>query len=291
MELSQLKYFYTAAKYEHITRAAEELHVAQPALTQSIHRLEDELGVKLFERSGRRIVLNKYGRYLRDRISPVFDTVGSVPEELRNLREKELQTVRLNVLEASAVVAGAIIAYHAEHKNVDFKLTQSMSDTNCDISVNTAVTAEHSDDHNRAVFREQIFLAVPRTSEYANLASVTLSDLADEHFVFLSDTQPFRDTCNSLCASAGFTPKVSFECENPVMAMHLIGAGLGIGFYAQFSWSEAKHSDIKLIPISSPNISRSIVITRHTGSSNLRASNDFYSFIVDYFRKKQAETV
>ena len=62
MELSQLKYFEIVAKHEHITRAAEELHIAQPSLSKAISRLEAELGVELFDRQGRNIKLNSFGR-------------------------------------------------------------------------------------------------------------------------------------------------------------------------------------------------------------------------------------
>ena len=57
MELNKLRYFYIVAKYEHMTRAAEEMHIAQPALTKTIKALEDELGVPLFMKKGRNIVL------------------------------------------------------------------------------------------------------------------------------------------------------------------------------------------------------------------------------------------
>ena len=64
MELSQLNYFLVAARYEHMTKAAKELHIAQPALTKSIHKLEQELGIPLFSPSGRNIKLTLYGQYL-----------------------------------------------------------------------------------------------------------------------------------------------------------------------------------------------------------------------------------
>ena len=63
MELTQLRYFLKVAELEHITRASEELHIAQPALTQTIHRLESELEIPLFVNKGRNIFLTEYGIY------------------------------------------------------------------------------------------------------------------------------------------------------------------------------------------------------------------------------------
>ena len=73
MELLQLEYFYAVAKTQHVTHTAEQLHIAQPALTQSIHRLEKELGVPLFHRNGRNIALTEYGVYLRDALKPILE--------------------------------------------------------------------------------------------------------------------------------------------------------------------------------------------------------------------------
>ena len=73
MELLQLKYFYAVAKSLHVTNTAQELHVAQPALTQSIKRLESELGVKLIKTRGRNIVLTEYGEFLKGEIAPFMD--------------------------------------------------------------------------------------------------------------------------------------------------------------------------------------------------------------------------
>ena len=67
MELTQLRYFAEAARLQHITRAAEQLHIAQPALTQALHRLEAELEVPLFVQRGRGVVLTPYGELLKER--------------------------------------------------------------------------------------------------------------------------------------------------------------------------------------------------------------------------------
>ena len=72
MELTQLKYFYAVAENLHVTKTAEQLHIAQPALTQSIRRLENELGYPLFAAKGRNIILTEYGRYLKEQLAPLL---------------------------------------------------------------------------------------------------------------------------------------------------------------------------------------------------------------------------
>ena len=87
MELLQLRYFLVAAQYQHMTKAAEHLQIAQPALSQAIHRLEAELGVPLFERKNRSIELNDEGKFLQKRLIPILSSLDRLPEELRKGKE------------------------------------------------------------------------------------------------------------------------------------------------------------------------------------------------------------
>ena len=82
MELLQLRYFLTTAEYQHMTKAAEHLQIAQPALSQAIHRLESELGIPLFERKNRSIELNDAGRLLQKRLIPIISALDRIPGEL-----------------------------------------------------------------------------------------------------------------------------------------------------------------------------------------------------------------
>ena len=78
MELHQLNCFLEVAKLEHITQAAEQLHITQPALSKVIARLEEDLGVKLFDREGQNIRLNEYGTVVMNYARRVFNSLGDM---------------------------------------------------------------------------------------------------------------------------------------------------------------------------------------------------------------------
>ena len=84
MNLYQLRYFVTLAKEEHYTKAAAKLHITQPSLTHAIHLMEDELGLNLFERKGRNVVLTKYGNLFLKEIEPILlhldDSIDAMKE-------------------------------------------------------------------------------------------------------------------------------------------------------------------------------------------------------------------
>lgn len=83
MSLQQLRYFVTVAEEEHVTRAAERLHVSQPPLSRQIRALEDELGHALFERKGRGVVLTDYGRHFATRAQVILREVDDVLADAR----------------------------------------------------------------------------------------------------------------------------------------------------------------------------------------------------------------
>ena len=101
MELLQLRYFLVAAKYQHMTKAAEVLQIAQPALSQSIKRLEQELGVSLFEREKRNIRLNDAGRFLEQKLLPIMAALDEIPSEIQKKERMNQRTIHLNLLAAT----------------------------------------------------------------------------------------------------------------------------------------------------------------------------------------------
>ena len=94
MELFQLKYFLAVAKYEHVTKAAESLHIAQPAVSQAIRHLEEEFDTPLFDRENRHITLNATGKMLQKRLTPIMAALDAIPDEIK----EAAQPLRLSLM-------------------------------------------------------------------------------------------------------------------------------------------------------------------------------------------------
>ena len=73
MDFMQIKYFLEVAESQHVTNSAKKLHIAQPALTKSIHKFESELGVPLFTSKGRNIILTEYGKFMKQKLEPLME--------------------------------------------------------------------------------------------------------------------------------------------------------------------------------------------------------------------------
>lgn len=287
MELSQIYYFLNVAKTEHMTRSAEELHIAQPSLTKSIHKLEDELGVPLFVQRGRNIVLTEYGRYLSERLTPIAASLDSVKDEVHALARIEERTVRINVLAASTLVTEAIILYQKDHPDIHFKLTQEDESRSFDVQVTTAAepTASRLCSRSRAI-EEQIFLAVPLNSEYSERRSLSLCEVKDQGFVSLIGSKKLRAICDGFCRDAGFEPKIIFESDNPVAVRNMIAANIGIGFWPEISWGTKYRNDIKLVGVLEPECKRDIIIQQYSNKAQEGTVSDFFDFLYGYFAER-----
>src|SRR5579864_7590511 len=124
MDLLQLRYFQAVARHQHVSRAAAELHVAQPALSRSIARLEAELGVPLFDRRGRRVQLNRFGAMFLARAGRALGELDQGQHELRDAAGLAQGMVTI-AAETLRTVSGLVAGFLAGHPDVSFRLSQS----------------------------------------------------------------------------------------------------------------------------------------------------------------------
>lgn len=285
MELTQLRYFAAVAELQHVTRAAERMHVAQPAITKSIHRLEDELGVPLIASRGRNIVLTDYGCALYGMLREPLAALDQIPDQMQQLARRSAYTLHINVLAASRAVTDAVIAYKHDHSEILFSIMQNELTQICDLSVDTLTEKRNTPEtaENTVSFQEQILLAVPSHSLYSGLRSIDLKELKEEGFICLAGNRKFRKICDQFCQMAGFHPKIIFESDSPATVRNLIGAGSGIGFWPEHTWG-AVGEDVKLVPIANPQCSRELQISLHPQDSARTALvHPFYHYLIHYF--------
>ncbi|MBR1597594.1 MAG: LysR family transcriptional regulator [Lachnospiraceae bacterium] len=282
MELQQLQYFLVAARYGHITKAANSLRIAQPALSQSIKRLETELNVKLFERRKGGIALTNAGKLLEEEIKPVMKTLDNLPKKLAEADKKQKQTIHLNVLAASILVTNCIISYKAKHPEINFEFEQSPKAEDYDLCI-TASLPKNNTASDQITLEEKFFLAVPASSKYAGYSGIKLSEVADEGFIMMADTRPIRNICDQFCLEAGFSPNIVFESMNFESVRSLISAGLGVGFWPEYSWESAKPSEnVVLLPIVGQECKRDIIIAYGQQTSGSKIVRQFYDFLIEF---------
>ncbi|MFG3258501.1 LysR family transcriptional regulator [Streptomyces sp. NPDC048172] len=241
MDLLQLRYFRTVARYEHISRAAAELHVSQPSVSRTIARLEDELGTPLFDREGRRIQLNPYGAVFLRHVERALSELDDGRMALREARGGGLGRVSV-ASETLLTIAGLLASFRAVFPRADVRLFQAdaqemerrLRAREVDFCVaSQALRGEDLDSVELA--REEVLLAMPLGHRLARRESVTIAEIADESFVVTRPGHWQRELLERLFAAEERTLTVSCEGDEPAATQHLISAGLGIGLIPAMS--------------------------------------------------------
>ena len=293
MELTQLKYFLEVARTEHVTQSAKNLCIVQPALTQAIHKLEDELGVLLFKNSGRNIKLTDSGKFFYEKLQPLYENMMALPELLKATANKLNNNVKLNVLAASTLITSAVIEYKQSNPDIDVDIVQNEETSVFDICVRTYATYRPELDNTNSdetfVHSEKIFLAVPNTAQYKKLSSISLFDLKDEKFIRLYGSKQYRQICNELCDSIGFHTNVTFESDNAAVVKEAVAAGIGVGFWPELSWGKMDHKRVKLLEITDTDFKRDIVVSLRRNKQDNSKTEQFFNFLTKYILQRQSK--
>ena len=299
MEIQQFRYFLTAARYENLTKAAEELHIAQPALSQSVKRLETELGVSLFDRKNHRIELNEQGKLLKKRLIPLMESIDNLEDELWESVYSSEGTIYLNFLSASNLITNCIISYRAQKPDVQFQVSQLEMMENCDIHIESRIAMSVTPPHpqelpegivRREYLREEIFLAVPPDSKFAKHKTIDLREVKEENFIRLGNGWQLRMICDDFCRRAGIRPQAVFESNSPESVRNLVAAGLGIGFWPEKAWGGPPGHGVVLIPIRYPICRRDLVVTMFEQAKDKPVVDEFMDYFCRYFEKETLES-
>lgn len=295
MEWQQLKYFQTVANLQHISKAAKVLSITQPALSRAILRLEKELGVPLFERQKRTIILSQYGRLFLNHVNKMILEFEEGKQEIQDLLDPEHGTVSIGFLHTLGThfVPDLIRFFREKHPNIKFQLHQNNSKLlieqleagEIDLCFNTYRETKLDVKWVR-LLNEELYLITPKNHPLAKSKGITLNQIADEPLICFKKNYVLRMITDQLCNDAGFVPKVVFEGEEVSTISGLVAAGLGVAIVPALK--EFDNSKILQIRIKSPKCERIIQLAWIKGKYISPATQLFRQFVMEYFASKQS---
>ncbi|MDQ0205024.1 LysR family transcriptional regulator [Pectinatus haikarae] len=294
MDLIQLKYFQVVAQLENVTRAAEELHIAQPSLSNTIRRLEKSIGVPLFERQGRRIRLNQFGEVFLRRVKRIFDELEQAKRELADMVSLECGNVTVGAT-ISQIFPDLFGKYLTYYPNVKFRLIQvagrleipqQLINGEFDLCISSLPIEQPIGQfkiHREPLVTEEIFLAVPANHRLAMRNSIQLSEIADESFISPPKEDGLRDITTDFCKQAGFVPNIVFESSTTEVICSLVRTGLGVAFLPAFWLNEKSADSLVRLHIKNPSLQRTIWLSWVKDRYLPAATRNFSKFIINYF--------
>lgn len=293
MELRQIKYFIEVAQREHITQAAEHLHIAQSAISRQISNLEEELGVQLFIREGRNVKLTPFGRVFLNRIKKAMSELDRATQEVHEYLDPEKGQIRVGFPHslASKMVPQIISAFKQRYPDIRFhlhvstvvNLVEDVVKGELDMAFVAPVPLDSNDVEGNILFTEEILAILPPKHKLAEEQFIQLSELREDPFVLFTLGLSMRKIILDACEKAGFTPNIAFEGEEIDTIRGLVEAGLGVGLLPEVSLTGAFRE--KHVKISDPKVTRTVgfIVPRER---KLSPSEDlFRNFVFDYYKK------
>jgi DNA-binding transcriptional LysR family regulator len=238
MELRQLQYLVAVAEEANFTRAAERVHVAQPAVSAQIARLERELGQTLLDRSRRAVRLTAAGEAVLPHARAALTAVQNMHVVVDDLSQLVRGTVTIGTVTSHNVDIPRVLAeFHADHPNVEITLGTDSSDRliedvrsgKLDVAIASVGPDEVPEGLDVEVAADEaIGAAVCRTDPLAGRKRVRLADLQDRTLVALPVGAGIRHQFDRACAKARVTPRIGFEASTPLALADLAERGLGV---------------------------------------------------------------
>jgi LysR family transcriptional activator of glutamate synthase operon len=284
MNLHQLRYFSEVARSQNITRTSEQLYISQPSLSKTIASLESELGVKLFDRIGKSIVLNASGKVFLEKIRKAQD--------LMKKSSKSEEKIKLYVTGATRFIPDLVSRFSQLHPEVTFDIIgHHVVSSKLDFHFNiTSVPAGLTIANSVHLYREEIVLVVPLGHPFAQEKSIHLQRAANEHFVCLRGGHSFRQITDTLCRLVNFTPMIVCESDDPFVVRSLIKEKLSVAFFPRMTWNDILDDSIVPVSISYPNCSRDVVLLSHSDLVMSPFLEAFRDFTAEYFHDLAAKT-
>ena len=250
MELLQLAYFCDAAECENFSHTAAKYNVPPSNISQTVKRLELELGAKLFRRTANRISLTEEGRIFYESARRALSILSDARSKLRDRSEDIGGELRLLILTNRRIVT---LAIEKLKKLAPLAQITINHDTGAPFSDFDLIITDSEEQSARFVseplINERILLAVPKSSHLSSLSCVELSSLSEERFVSMSDNARLTKLCTDLCRAAGFTPNVAISTSDPYYVRKYVEMGLGIALFPELSWYGLFADEVSILTI------------------------------------------
>lgn len=275
MELTQIRYFIAVAQCQNMSQAALQLHIAQPSLSKAIAKLEIELGFPLFDRHGRRVVLNDEGkRFLKGALAMVRELDDTV-FDVREMMQAPVSRLTVGITGNNALLTEALMKFAELHPEVRFRLQCNIEEQpSVDINYYDMLVYPKSERYKKftgeVLCRDPYLLAVAYkhplyqriiSKSREEFAGMAVDDLAGEEFVFMRYNGDVMETPYELCVGRAIHPHIRVFTNSQDMHRQVIATGRAIGFVAKSSsGSYASDSAICLVPLHDKDFKEDVMV-------------------------------
>lgn len=276
MELRRLRYFVAVAEELHFSRAAERLHIGQPPLSQQIQLLEEELGVRLLDRTRRWVKLTEAGRLFLDDARRILALSEQAVETARRADRGEVGELRIGFTSSTPLTEAfnkAVNEYRKAFPRVTLSLSdmptlrqlEAIRERRIDLGfLRPPDTVLPRDVVTTPLRRDPLMLVAPSNHPLMRRKSISIKELADQPFVMFSPDAGtgVQSLVLRLCREAGFEPKMALQAREGSTIIGLVAAGCGISILPE-SFHAIRIKGVSYLPLSDRAAKTQLMLARH----------------------------
>ncbi|MEU8892761.1 LysR substrate-binding domain-containing protein [Streptomyces sp. NPDC048442] len=283
MQFQQLRYFVAVAESRHFTRAAEELHVAQPSLSQQIRSLERELGADLFTRARGNISLTDAGEALLPLARRILADTDTARLEVQELAQLRRGRVRLGATPSlcTGLLPDVLRTFHDAHPGIQLlveeggshDLVRELARGALDLALVVLPLPTPSPALTTVELLHEDLVVVSSPAARAPRRPVRIADLRDEPMVMFRHGYDLRELTVAACRAEGFEPVFTVEGGEMDAVLGFVRAGLGVAVVPRMV-AERAGTGLRVTPLARPGLRRTIALAHRSDVAPPRAARE-----------------
>ncbi|MDR6880661.1 LysR family transcriptional regulator [Bacillus sp. 3255] len=267
MEFKQLEYFMAICEELHFTRAAERMGVSAPNISQQIRRLEEELGVLLFDRIGKTIALTDAGAILHEHGTAVFGHLQQAKDAIADLKQMQGGSLSIGVLpgDADLMFNALLLNFHQTYPTISLSLleTTKVTEQVLDRTIDVGVTIGPVADERLTViplFHEEFSLALSANDPFSAESFIPLSKLKTMKTVMFPADHQCRKLIDRFCMEKGFALQPHMVTTTLSSLIQMVQSGVGAAVLPRLLLENLRNPDIKVVHLTNPVPSQDICL-------------------------------
>lgn len=295
MEILQLRYFLELAKTQHVSATANSLHISQPSLSATIRKLEREIGVELFIRKGRNIVLSPYGEVFKEYVEESFLSLENGKRAILKMRETDELTLNLGVL-SPYMWEEVTNRFHLEHPKIQVNIF-SVEESNYFENIISGETDFYLGDINRVendimpkieyitLYEDDMVLLMNKSHPLADKEEISLRQCKNEKFINLNSNTSLQQFIDRMWEKAGIRPDVVMTCDYTLRDL-MVAKDYGISVTTKRAAQRCDFPEVTFCKIADPVEKRRLgLVWRHNDKGFSEPMQKFYDVISDVYLK------
>ena len=290
MNFDHLRYFLELTKTRHYTKAAEHLCISQPSLSHAIRQLEQELGVPLFEKSGRNTTLTRFGEEFADCAGQILSTLENCTQSLQ-LSACGGGMIRLGFLRILGIdyiprLAARFLS-DAPNKEIQFSFhserTQALLDGLISRSYDMVFCSQpprELDLDATPVAQQELVLITPKNHPLSQETSIDLAQAAPYPIIYFAKGSGLREVVDRLFHAIDMTPQIAYETEEDQVVAGLVAQGFGIAVVPYMDLLQKL--DLCVLPIRTPQYKRELFLVYDSKTFLTPAAHRFRQYVIDH---------